>query len=298
MIYTNTKSLPAPIYRAVAEAEHNTGTAHYSVTELLDSPRVKHLERKFDAQLSADVAGFSNALLGNGADRLFKEHSVYPEIAGLRLGINIEVDGKVYEISGEFDWFDPESGWLVDLKTPGTYEWFHPKAEREAQLNIYRFIILVNAQDPDSPVSGCTVQRMSNCFAFKGHSPAQAKYTKDYPTSIDVRDVAMWPIDQTREFIKERIRLHRDATDETLCSDDERWMDSKYAVVPVSGGRAVNGGANFEELDQAEAFRGTLKEPDKYEVQYRLGEPKRCIDWCAVGIAGLCEQWNGEGGGA
>lgn len=294
MIYTNLKNLPPPVYRMVALAEHNTGSAHFSVTELLDSPRVKFLERKYDPQLTVDVSTFANAALGNGADKHFKDHSESPEIAGLRLGAIIEVDGVEYEINGEFDWYDSTQEWLVDLKTPGTYEWFFPKAEREAQLNVYRFLILVNAQAPNSPVFGGKVSRMSNCFIFKGHTPKEAKYKKGYPSSIDQRDVPIWPIEQTREFIKDRIRLHRDATDDTLCSDEERWMDNRYAVVPIAGGRAVNGGANFDDHESAEAFRGTLKDPSLYEVEHRLGEPKRCIDWCSVGMAGLCEQWNGE----
>lgn len=298
MIYTNNKNLPAPIYRMVALSPHDTGTADYSVTELLDSPRVKYLERKHSAVLRPDVSENANTVLGNGADDDMKTASEPPEIAGLRLGAFIEVDGREYEINGEFDWYDPTQEWLSDLKTPGVYEWFHPKQEREAQLNIYRFLILVNAQDPSSPVYGCKVSRMTNTFVFKGWSPREARYRKGYPSSIDQREVPIWPIEETLAFIKDRIRAHRDANEDTLCSDEDRWIDKSFAVVPIAGGRAVNGGSNFEDYETAEAFRGTLKDPSLYEVESREGEPKRCMDWCNVGKAGLCQQWNGSGGGA
>lgn len=287
MIITNTQGLPPPVVRAAqhAESSHDIGDADFSVTELIEPPRVRLLTRKYDKMIARDASSMGDSFIGTAADSYFGQFAEPPEMANVRLFVDIEVDGQTYITSGEFDWFDPVSGWLVDWKTPKTYEWGNPKDEREIQLNIYAYMLARH---------GHTVNRMNNTFIFKDFSPPVALYQKGYPPSqiANGQDdrIRVWGVEEVEEYIRSRIRLHRDATEETLCTDEDRWLENKYAVMNENATRAMNN-ATFDSQLEAEEFCATMGIPHE-RIQFRAGEPRRCVHWCSA--SKVCQQYLGD----
>lgn len=287
MIITNIHGLPPPVVRAAEHAarEHDIGDADYSVTGLIEPPRISHLKEKHANQLTSDSSAIGDSLIGTAVDTHLGQFIEDGETANVRLFVDIEVDGKTYTISGEYDWYSPTLKWLVDWKTPKVYEWNHPKIEREIQLNIYRYMLARH---------GYPVERMNNTFLFKDYSPATSEYRKDQPPAQMMNGepdrIAVWTDEEVEEYIRWRIRLHRDANDDTLCSDQDRWIENKWAVMNENGTRAMNNAA-FDSDTEAYEFCDTMEIP--YDrVEFRAGEPRRCKHWCDV--AAFCQQWKGE----
>ena len=288
MIITNIHDLPPPVVRAAihAESSHDIGDADFSVTGLIEPPRIRVLTKKYEKMLSKDASEVGDSMRGTALDAWLGKFIEGEEMANVRLFVEVECDGKWYTISGEFDWFDPISGRLEDWKSPGVYEWTHPKAEREIQLNIYAYLLAKH---------GYTVNRIGNTFLFKDYSPSTAEYKgEDYPpasiSSADVDRVRRWSNTEVEEYIRGRIRLHRDSTEETLCTDEDRWLENKWAVMNEHGTRAMNN-ATFDSQGAAEAFCGTQDIP--YDrIEFRAGEPRRCKHWC--GVAEFCLQYKGD----
>ena len=66
---------------------------------------------------------------------------------------------------------------------------------------------------------------------LKDWSKSRSKNSNTYPRSpIFVKPIMVWKKEEIEEFIKERIRLHIGAlenTQDVICSDEERWMSTK-----------------------------------------------------------------------
>jgi hypothetical protein len=281
---TNLTGLPDPIYQAVIGEPRNTGNGAWSVTELLQPPRQLMLQRRYANQITEDAADSKNTFLGTALDDYVRRYAKPPWESCERKFITIEVDGEDHIISGEADLYDHATKTMVDLKVTSTFELANPKIEKFHQLAIYRYIYTVN---------GYQVDAIANALILKDWTEIQAGFKKDYPDhSIMMHHWEVPTLEWTEEFIKERIRLHRDASDDTLCTPEEKWEESKWAVIKSGGERAVKGGV-FDSEEAAEGFVETLGE--EYEIQFRQGEPRRCRFYCSVGgSSGLCAQWNGE----
>lgn len=285
---TNVTGLPRPIHAALANDTRDTTGSVFSVTELLNAPRVLYLERKHAKALSMDVADAKDIMLGQAVDEYIRRHTEPPWEAGERMFVEIEVDGEMYIISGEYDLFDHETGTLVDIKVTSEFESHSPKEEKRLQLLCYKYLMEVH---------GIQVNAIANALFLKNWTKRQAVFKRsgEYASHSvvmhewhDIPDT-MW----VENFIKDRIRAHRDATDETLCSDSDRWIDNRYVVIKFGADRAVKNG-NFDSMEAAEAFRGTLENPEEYDIQFRAGEPTRCMMYCLLADKGLCDQWLGE----
>lgn len=284
-MFVNTTNLPDPIVKAVASDTRDVSASNFSVTELLQPPRQLMLQRRLRDRIVEDVADQKDTLLGTAVDYYIRQHTEYPWEAGERKYIQIEVDAEMYVISGEFDLYNHEDGTLVDIKVPGTYEYDHPSHEKWLQLVMYKYILEAH---------GYTVNRIANGLIMKDWSKTKHAYSKDYaPHPIVMKWWDEIPSNEWVEsYLADRIRAHRDATDDTLCSDEETWSSITWAVMKEDGSKAMNGGI-FDTEDAAIGFASTLEDPMKHDIQFRQGEPRRCKFYCNVGAMGFCEQWNG-----
>lgn len=282
MIVTNIHGLPDPLFRAIKGKDRDTGRSDYSVTELLQPARQLYLERKYAKMLSVDASTEKDTFLGTAADEYVRSYAEYPWESCERVFVDIEVDGQVCTISGEADLYDHSTHLLVDLKVPGEFEYHHPKIEKWYQLAMYKYLYGQH---------GYQVDAIANAFVLKDWKITQSVFKKDYaPTPILMHYWDDLPDDEwTLEFIKGRIRAHRDASEDTLCSDAERWIENKWAVMKEDGSRAENGGI-FDTEEAAEGFRSTLS--GEHEIEFRPGQPRRCEYWCKA--SEWCLQFQGE----
>ena len=64
MRYTNEQELPWPVLSAIENHRYSKGSADYSVTELLNPPRVRELKRRHYDEIEVDAADMVFALFG------------------------------------------------------------------------------------------------------------------------------------------------------------------------------------------------------------------------------------------
>ena len=282
MSTTNVTGLPLPLFAAISNDSYSRGEADISMSSLLAPARMVALQEKHSAVLTEDAADMAAVLIGK---------AVHEKIAAYGMGefddlrrLFMVVNG--WTVSGQTDHchLNPDGSYtVVDFKTVSVSEWkYGLREERAQQINGYAELLRAN---------GYTVTALSAILIFKDWSATRAGYEKDYPPhSIVAVDVPLWPQEQAQQYILERVLAHQHARRDSgvLCSEEERWVRTKYAVVKGQNRRATR---LFETQDEAEEF--ALSDP-LYRVEIRGGEPVRCLHFCSVGRLGLCQQWNGE----
>ena len=268
---TNSTGLPEPIYRALAEP-HAIGAADYSITDLLRPARKALLERELGHLVTEDVKDMADRAIGNAVHEYFSRRAGADELSERRL--TMEMGGTI--ISGALDLFHLSSGTLTDFKTPKTSSIKYEQSEWEAQTNCYAELLRVNGYD---------VAQIQIVTIYKDYSFMRSGFKGTYPdSSIQAHRIEMWEPERTQEFLWGRILAHRGANRDTLCSDEERWARPTYAVTKPGADRA------WRVFDSEEEATANIR--DGYEVQFRPGEPVRCIAYCAV--SQWCEQYQGE----
>jgi hypothetical protein len=108
------------------------------------------------------------------------------------------------------------SAWGVSAaKKSGKIEW-------ERQLNVYRFLL---QHDPkrDFP----QINHLQIVALLRDYGPRHAPELKP----VEIIDIPVWPDEQIEAYLRDRIRLHREAMTGVAvppqCTADERWENHK-----------------------------------------------------------------------
>jgi len=304
MKFTNKYNLPLPLCRAIehqAEA-HSRGMAFRSCTELIDSPLVFYLNRTYWDQIEVDYSQRLWMLFGSIAHTIPEKFSD-PEaghFAEFKLSAEYEVDGEVFYISGTSDHVE-SSGRQDDYKFTSVYSGSKvAKDDWISQQNVYRSLML-KSEDPVIREIGEGIKEMNICAMLRDWS---IRHRMQNIPPVVMHRLPMWTPEDTEEFIKGRIRVHRDAerSDNTpaCCTEKERWIsDESYAVMKQGVKRAKklfkseDYGGDLEAAGQeAQAFVDSHKDKDLMEVVLRKSEPRRCQEYCDV--ARFCPYFTTE----
>lgn len=293
---TNKLNLPEPFHQAALKRLYSKGKARYSVTELIDPPRLGALKRLYDGVIVEDIADNIDSLMGTMFHKMLEAAGAGNTGAILEERLYAELDGVVFSGAMDHTLLGAE-GCLDDYKTSkvygvlvhkriGKFEWI-------AQTNIYRYLRALHNQ---------TVERLRVIAWMKdwdlGRALASAEKGGDYPEhAIVALDVPVWPLEDTEKYVKERIALHVAAdtwasgimteSGEPLCTDEERWRDKHHYVVMKPNRKSAMPGKYDTEGEARYAASQVLGG----WVEERGGTYKRCLLYCPVGRAGLCEQW-------
>lgn len=340
MQWTNVFRLPLPLAEAIMEdlyygkreegilkycAEKGldrTKIVHFSVNELIKSPRQVLLPRRHDDKIIKDVASEVFRLLGTAIHYLLWAAAKRMNERGLtayytaeeRLFYHFNVDGQVVVVSGEPDLVNP-AGVIDDYKVTAVWSWIKGiKDEWEKQLNLYAMF---------RTLAGKLTTGLSICFILRdwnvnetmqeGYAPAQAQQTP----------VEMWDFERQKAYLMERIHLHlsvRDTADDELpeCTgaevgpNNEMWeKEEAYAVIREGGVRAAKvlilsktqierlpgetkeqhllREANLD-MDRRNDNPKIIKGKEKgYILEHRPGERTKCLRFCAANI--VCNQF-------
>jgi hypothetical protein len=285
MKITNNTGLPVSVLNAIKRPEYTKGKANMSVTELISSPRITQLKRRHWSELEEDASSMVWSLFGSAIHKVLEHGKADNHIIEQRLFA--QVDG--WTISGAIDLQEYyEDGIIVsDYKTTGSWAATNGKDDWERQLNIYAFLVEYNKKIP--------VTKLQIVAIVRDWSAREAAYKEDYPKApIVVIPIPLWPMEQRIEFIRSRISAHSEAefasdTGEELpeCTPSEMWeKQASYAVIKEGNVRAK---AVYSTMEDAEAGRKELKDPDKYVIQVRPGERTRCAGYCQ--ISKFCTQY-------
>ena len=282
MRITNHFNLPEAFLRFDAKHQHSKGSADFSATELIDSPRVSKLRKRHYEEIEEDISDKVMALLGTAVHSILEQGAPAGCIVEER--ISMVVEGV--EVSGGIDLQTPDGdGYIIsDYKTCGAFAiQANPrgKQEWENQLNVYASLAEAN---------GKLVNGLEVVAIIRDWSAAASTRSEDYPKRAVMRiPIRLWEPSERDRYIRERVKAH---TAESIpeCTTEERWeRPTKYAVHEHSKAGSLKKRATrvFDSLLDAETFM--VEKSILGEIQVRLGESIRCKSYCSV--APHCSQW-------
>lgn len=294
MKFTNKTNLPAPVFNALTADNYSRGASNRSVTQLMDSPRVRILKAEHDDDIVEDVSDRVWSVLGTAVHNIFEDATDHEDkmfIAEQRLFY--DVDG--WTISGAMDLQEEDSktGAIVlsDYKCTSVWSVIYDKVEWHNQLNFYAWLA--------RKASHVAVSKLQIVAVLRDWKKKEAMTKgKDYPQApLVIVPIPLWSNDKQDEYVEGRIKIHSEAefdrmTGEPLplCTPSERWMKpTTYAVKKTANKRAIR---VFDSEEEAKTYFLDKGLDSKHSIETRKGEPTRCFDYCSA--APFCDQFQGE----
>lgn len=287
MKVNNKFNLPPFVVEALTYSDYSKGDSQISVTQLIDSPRITQLKKKFADQLESDAVDFVWSRFGTSVHTMFEEaikSSGFDAITEERMFVDL--DG--WTLSGAVDMQEVhEDGVIVsDFKVTSVWSVIYDKTSWHDQLNTYAYLI--------RKAKGLSVKKLQIVALLRDWQRRKAEEDSNYPESpIAIIEIPLWSDDDQDTYIEERMRLHKEAdfdnamdTEMSQCTSAEMWeKPTKYAVIKKNRKRAIK---LHDDLDEATAMAESLGQD--HFVETRVGELTRCKgDWC--GVSAFCTQW-------
>jgi len=279
MKLTNKHNLPEPVVKALTRNEYTRGASNRSITQLIDSPRIRILRQEHWDDMEEDVSEKLWAVLGTAAHKMFEDTAEGQFISEER--VFLEVEG--WTISGAIDVQHVEADGItiIDYKTCSVWSVIMGKPEWERQLNCYASLV---RRSKNFPVKSLKVIAMMRDWKSSGRE-------SDYPPSpIMVIDIPMWSEEEQDAYLNGRVHLHQQAEFDRLvggnlvsCSSEEMWeKPAKYAIKKKGNKRALKLYESHGEAQEA-------LQPGQL-IEIRPGERTRCAaNWCRVNA--WCDQY-------
>ena len=283
MKITNKFNIPQTFMNVLARPSYSKGKAHLSATQLLDSPKIVALRRKFDDEIEQDASDMVFSLFGSALHNILEHGKDHNHLVEERL--HTELDG--WHISGAIDLQikNPDGFSIRDYKTTSAWAVMKQKYEWELQLNIYAWLV--------ERVKKVKVTDLGIVSVIRDWSRRDAGIKEGYPESpIKELSVPLWDYEAREAYISKRIAMHS-ACDFELetsgslpdCTPEDMWeKPAVWAIKKTGNIRAKSLYSSKEHAEEA------LKELSKeYEIEYRPGERTRCMSYCPV--SNWCQQW-------
>ena len=280
MKLTNKFGLPQTFVNVIQRPTYTKGKANISVTELLNSPRIVQLKRKYWDEIETDASEMVWALFGSAVHNILEhgkdDHHIVEE--------RIFTEHEGWKLSGAIDLQEVEEDGIVlsDYKVTGAWSVMNEKQDWHNQLNVYAWLVEKVKKQP--------VKRLQ-IIAIVRDWAARDIVKEGYPLSpIATIDIPLWPMEQREAYINDRIHLHSAAYFESEtegemaeCTADEMWeKPEKFAVKKEGGVRAKSLHDSREEAEVALPPKG-------YFIEHRPGSRTRCESYCQV--SGFCTQY-------
>lgn len=276
MELTNNYNLPQPVIDAILNDNYDPGQSDITVTQLIDSPRIRLLTRKHYKDLREDAIDRLWSLLGQAVHQIL-ERADATGIVEERLYIDL----RGWKIGGQFDRLALVDNTLQDYKITSAWTAINgPKIEWERQLNC----LAVLARE-----AGHDIDKLEVFALYRDWSRMRMMQSENYPRRMaELLPIPMWEHRDGLAYMKERVEIHKAAEHELPdCSHAERWYKpGKWAVMKEGRKTAVK--LHDTEWEALEHIKNLIKGP-KYYVEERPGENKRCQEYCPV--ADYCDQW-------
>ena len=283
MKLTNKHNIPETFVNVLKRPTYSKGKAHLSATQLLNSPKIVALTKKFEDELEQDVADMVWSIFGTAIHGVLEHGKDDNHQVEERL--HATLDG--WRISGAIDLqiLDGLGGVAIrDYKTTSAWAVMNEKVEWEQQLNIYAW--LVESVKKDTHVTDLGIVAI-----IRDWSRREAAKNPDYPQApVKEIPIKLWPYQEREEYISHRLSLHsacefaiEAGEDLPDCTPDEMWeRPTTYAIKKKGGVRAIK---VYEIKEEAEAALDAKTQ----ELEVRPGSRTRCENFCSVNM--YCQQW-------
>ena len=285
MKLTNKFGIPETFVNVLKRPTYSKGAAHLSVTQLINSPKIVALTKKFEDELEQDVSEMVWSIFGSAIHGVLEHGKDDNHLVEER--IHSMVDG--WKISGAVDLqvVDDKGGISIrDYKTTSVWAVMNEKIEWEQQLNIYAWLV-------DTVKEDFFVKDLGIVAIIRDWSRREANRNSDYPQApVKEIPIKLWTYEEQEAFIKDRITAHSACefameTDGDLppCTPDEMWeKPTVWAIKKTGGVRAKSLHDNEEAAQKALETLGK-----DYEIEVRPGSRTRCESFCPVNT--YCQQW-------
>lgn len=283
MKLTNKYGLPETIVNVLKRPTYSKGNANLSVTQLLNSPKIVALTKKFDDEIEQDVADMVWSIFGTAIHGVLEHGKDENHVVEQR--IHTHHDG--YNISGAIDLQIMENGSVAirDYKTTSAWAVMNEKPEWEQQLNVYAWLIEKEKKEPVSSLGIVAI--------IRDWSRRDAETREGYPPA-PIKEIAipLWSFEEREAYVSARISAHSACEfaielGDSLpdCSPEEMWEKPAFwAVKKIGGVRAKAVFSSEEEANQTQSELGK-----DYMVEHRPGERTRCEKFCQVNT--YCQQY-------
>lgn len=229
MIYTNKRGLPGPVYDMIANDSYSRGESDLSVTQLINPPKIRVLNKRHDSEIEVEADGFLSAALG---------HMFHAAVeASTQSGIPekrhfVKVNG--WTLSGAIDHY--ENGVIRDYKTANVWKMVYAEKgqlkEWENQLNVYAFLMRIHGYEVNElrifALFKDWTRRDFNDYFKKGKLFYPNK-SAGYPERewLDFK-LNLWSPERAHDYVLERMKLHQ-AAEETLpdCQLSDTWRGKR-----------------------------------------------------------------------
>ena len=215
MKFTNKYNLPTVFERFEQAHQHTRGGAKYSVTTLIDSPKISRLRAQHAQDLTEDISDRTWAILGTAVHEILQSGAEDSQIVEQRM--HAEIEG--ISVSGQIDLQTPHNGGMIlsDYKTTSAFAiQANPngKPEWSKQLSCYQALAHLN----NVLVTGIEVIAI-----IRDWSPSGKKRSSDYPEAPIIRvTLPMMEAQEACNYLRDRIIAHESHNTED-CTDPEMW---------------------------------------------------------------------------
>lgn len=296
MTITNNAGLPKVFLDFAKADKYSRGDADISVTQLIDSPRVRMMKEHYRDALTSDVSDMIWALFGTAVHHVLEtakeekgvvmEQRMMAEVNGWTLSGAVDYQ-RVYPVG---DGTGEMACDVIDYKVTSVWSVIYGKEDWVRQLNCYAYLIEKN--------KSAKVKNLQICAICRDWNRRDAMMKPDYPQQpVVLIDIPLWSEDERRGYVEGRIAMHQEAQmkydldqEWTLCSNDERWAKPDTFAV-----KAKNRKRALRVLPTREAAEDYINnsEDKNLVIEHRVGEFTRCSNnYC--GVADKCGQWMGD----
>jgi hypothetical protein len=215
MKFTNKNKYNETIVRAIQNDTYSKGDSEFSCTGLIGPARIRVLTEKHKEEIVTDIDDEIFKLYGQvGHSLLERAGDSLKNVVEKRLFA--EFDGV--KISAQIDSLSLVNGILTDWKFTSVYGFMRgvaPKMEWVYQLNIQLELLRLNGLDADE---------LQIVGILRDWRPGEAFKRPDYPSKIATHQIPVYPREMIQDYIRSRIKAHRDAEKELpLCTEAEHW---------------------------------------------------------------------------
>ena len=290
MKFTNKFNLPQTFVNVIHRPTYSKGKAHISATEIINSPRIVQLKKKYWDEIEQDASEMVWSLFGSAVHNILEHGKGDNHVVEER--IHLEFEG--WRISGAIDLQEVEPNGTItisDYKVTGAWAVMNEKDDWHRQLNIYAWMV--------EKVKKVPVGKLQIIAIIRDWSARDATTKEGYPQSpVATIDIPLWTFEEREKFMTKRIYEHGTAlfemeTDGDLpdCTAEEMWeKKTSYALKKDGNVRAKSVHETQEAAEEALVKAlGTAKKNEGFSIEIRQGERTRCKSYCQV--ASFCNQY-------
>ena len=276
MIITNKFNLPDAIYNVISKDNYKKGKAGYSVTEVINSPRIVQLSRKFSDEITEDATDRIWSVFGSAVHHLLETHASEEGFSEQRY--YVDVLGRV--IGGQIDAYNNKT--ITDYKVTSVYSLMgNKKDDWEKQQNMYAYILLKNGIEVEKLQIACFLRDWSKSNALRGDSYPRLPFM--------IIPLRLWGTSEQEDYLYDRVRVLIENEDNItyLCSREDTW--EKPPVFAITKRGATRATKLSSSMDEAKMYIQGLSGSKEFEIIERKGELTRCESYCAC--KNVCEQY-------